>query len=464
MRILDVLTSPWAIHPEKLTEIRSIYQTHLHGPKIDWKAMKAQFGLMMSSEGDENYQVENGVAIIPVKGVLSKGLSLLAWLFGGSSMEQIGQDFQQALTDPEVTSILLDVDSPGGTVDGTEELANMIFNARGAKPIVAYCDGNMCSAAYWIASAADRIYISGDTIEVGSVGVLCSHIDQSEFDKMMGAKWTEITSGPYKRLASAHRPLSDKGASYLQEQVDYLAAIFTETALIRNRGLNEEQAVEISQAKTYYGKQAIEIGLVDGVSTYDDLIISAPAGVAAQNGNYSAKEESIVDINELKTKHPDVYAAALAEGKIVGAVEGETRGKAAGIDEGKAMGAAAERQRITDVRAQLIPGHEALIEQLAMDGKTTGPEAAAKVVAAEKALGVARLAALKDDGALGVAQPAAPDGAGEDAAAGKLSVEDQAKKDYAAKKDLRAEFVTEGAYVAYCKGVAEGKIKILGKK
>jgi signal peptide peptidase SppA len=283
MKILDVLTSPWAIQPQKLSEIKSIYQAHFHGEKIDWNAMKAQFGMILGGE-EEKYQVINGVAVIPVQGPLSKGSSLMSFLFGGGSMRGIGENIKAALADTMVNTIILDVDSPGGTVDGSEELAELIYQSRGIKPIKAYTDGDMMSGAYWIASAADEIFISGDTTMVGSVGVVGTHVDQSEWEKSMGEKWTEITSGPYKRAVSYHKPLDEKGTQYMQEQIDYLARVFTETALIRNRKMDEKQAAAVSEARIYIGKQAIEAGLVDGVSSMTELI-----------GKYSNPQAAIRD-------------------------------------------------------------------------------------------------------------------------------------------------------------------------
>jgi capsid assembly protease len=454
MKILDVLSSPWSICPEKMAEIRNIYHAHLRGPKIDWKDMEARVGLSLVGKPEELYQNMAGVAVIPVKGVLTKGMSFFSFLFGGSSMKQIGIAFQAALDDTAVKSILLDVDSPGGTVDGTEELAQAIFQARGQKPIAAYTDGMMASGAYWIASAADEIFISGDTVQVGSIGVVATHVDQSKSDEAYGEKWTEITAGKYKRIASSHAPLTDDGAAYIQDQVDYLYQNFVDT-VARNRGTSQEETLAMADGKIFIGKQAIEAGLVDGVEAFSDLI-----------NKLSTKEESIVNLQELKEKHPDVYAAAVAEGKIAGVAEGVTSGKTAGIDEGRALGAAAERQRIADVRAQLIPGHEALIDTLVMDGKTTGPEAAVKVLAAEKVVRQGKADAFRADGNLGVNQPAAPApgaDAAADAANANLPVEQRAKLAWDKSPDLRKEFADNfDNYLAFEKNA--DRIKILGRK
>jgi capsid assembly protease len=451
MKILDVLSSPWAICPEKMAEIRNIYHAHMRGPKIDWKDMEARVGISMTDKPAEQYQNMNGVAVIPVKGVLTKGMSFFSFLFGGSSMKQIGQAFQAALDDSQVKSILLDIDSPGGTVDGTEELGNAIFQARGQKPVTAFTDGMMASGAYWIGSAADRIYISGDTVMTGSIGVVATHVDQSKADAQFGEKWTEITAGKYKRIASSHAPLSEDGRAYIQDQVDYLYSNFVNT-VARNRGVSEDKALEMADGKIFIGKQAVEAGLVDGVEAFSDLV-----------NKLIAKEDSIVNLEELKTKHPDVYAAAVAEGKTAGIAEGETAGKSAGIEEGKSIGAAAERQRIIDVRAQLIAGHEALIETLVADGKTTGPEAAMRIVQAEKVVGQNRLAALKADGQLGVDQPAAPLPGTETVIDANLPIDQRAKAEWDKSPELRKEFSDQfDNFLAFKKN--EGRIKILSRK
>jgi signal peptide peptidase SppA len=207
MRIIDVLTSPWAIVPEKLFEIQEIYRTHLRGDKIDIEAIEAQTGKPLDNK-KERYQIVNDTAIIPIQGVIAKKMNLFTQISGGASTHLVGRDIKEALADDSIKSILLDIDSPGGTVDGTQELGDIVFAGRDKKPIIAYSDGMIASAAYWIGSAADKIYISGDTIDIGSIGVVASHVDYSEWEKKVGIKTTEIYAGKYKRIASDTKPLS----------------------------------------------------------------------------------------------------------------------------------------------------------------------------------------------------------------------------------------------------------------
>ncbi len=269
MKLLDVLCSPWAIILDRLQEIAEVYNTHLRGPKIDLSIFKTK-----GDQGDDQrtYQIENGVAIIEMDGIISKAMSFFSFLFGGVSTRGIEADFKKALNDPEVTSILFAIDSPGGTVDGTQELAELIYKSRGKKPIVAYTDGMMASAAYWIGSAADRIFISGDTTQVGSIGVVAIHQDISKAEEKFGIKTTEIVAGKYKRIASQHAPLTEEGKATIQDIVDHIYSVFVGD-VARNRGVSEEEAVGgMGDGRIFLGKKAIAAGLVDGVSTLENLI------------------------------------------------------------------------------------------------------------------------------------------------------------------------------------------------
>ena len=268
-KTLDALTEPWLIVPAKLAEIIDIYDHHLKREKVDFKAIKAQMG--ESDEEDQGYQVENGVAVMPLEGVISKRMNMFTHFSGGTSTQLFERDFKKALADPLVQSILLLVDSPGGSADGVQELANLIFENRDNKNIIAYTDGMMASAAYWISSAAENIFISGDTTQVGSIGVVAAHLDVSKAEEKMGVKTTEIVAGKYKRIASRYAPLTEEGKTAIQESVDHIYSVFVND-VAKNRGVTEEKALSMADGKVFMGKQAMEAGLVDGVSTLSALI------------------------------------------------------------------------------------------------------------------------------------------------------------------------------------------------
>lgn len=287
MRVIDILTSPWAVVPDKLFEIQSIYSRHLRGEKIDIKALEAKLGQPLQNEV-QGYETIDGVAVVPVDGVMSKRMNLFSKISGGASTEMIARDFRAALADPAVHAIILRIDSPGGSVDGTMELAQMIYAARGQKPIVALADGMAASAAYWVASAADHVYVSSATTAVGSIGVVATHVDYSESEKSAGIRVTEIYAGQFKRIASEHKPLSAEGRQYMQDTVDHLYSIFV-TEVAKHRGSDPETVHKnMADGRIFIGQQAIDAGLVDGVSTLDQLIADMGASQIAERQRAAA--------------------------------------------------------------------------------------------------------------------------------------------------------------------------------
>ena len=362
MKLLDVVTGPWAIQPEKLIEIQAIYATHLRGEKIDIDAVEKRLGRPLNNE-PQGYQIIDGVAVLPVNGVLGKRATLFTQVSGMASTEILGNDIKAALNDPQVSGIVLSVDSPGGTVDGTQTLADIVASARGVKPVVTLAGGCMCSAAYWIGASASEIYISSGTDQVGSIGVVSGHRDISGAEAAQGIKTTEITAGQYKRVASQYAPLSEAGRANIQETVDYLYSIFV-ADVAKARGVSEETVLKnMADGRVFIGQQAIDAGLVDGVSTLDGAISRVhqlAAGVAVKPTTSPKAEGEIMDRESILAAHPELAAAFRAEG------------------------ATAERERILSVEAQAMPGHDALIATLKADGKTTGAEAAMQILAAEK--------------------------------------------------------------------------------
>jgi len=304
MKLLDIMTAPWMIAPDKLAEIRAIYQAHIRGEKIDIKAIEAQLAIAIGerqSKEPYQYDIINGVAIIPVKGVVSKRSSLFSFFFSRASTTDIAIMFKDALSNQDVESILLDIDSPGGTVDGTQELAELIYSARGQKPIIAYTDGMMASAAYYIGAAADSIYISGDMPDIGSIGVAMMHLDYSANDEKYGFKETDIFAGKYKRIATGNRPLSKEGKEYLQDQVDYIYSVFVND-VAKYRGRSVEDVLEnMADGKIFIGRQALDAGLVDGVSTFDQLLNSTLPVLQREAGEAARLEKLNMEVrNGLK--------------------------------------------------------------------------------------------------------------------------------------------------------------------
>lgn len=384
MKLLDVLTAPWAIEPAKLVEIQSIYATHLRGEKIDIAAVEQRLGRPLANE-PRGYDIRDGVAILLLEGVIAKRANLMSQISGGVSTQLAERDLAQALADNAVHSIILAIDSPGGTVDGTQALADAVRAASAIKPVVAHASGTMASAAYWIGSAASAVYIADGTTNVGSIGVVTKHTDMSRAEGQKGVTTTEIYAGQYKRIASNHAPLSDAGRATLQAQVDYYYSLFVQ-AVATNRGVSADKVLsDMADGRIFIGQQAIDAGLVDGVSTLDALVAQLVrqhhaggqsvrrAGAAQQQVTQSRGTQMKMTREQLAQDAPELLASILAEG------------------------AAQERERIQAVEGQCIAGHEALIERLKYDGKTTAGEAAMAVNAAERKVRAGAAAALASD-------------------------------------------------------------------
>ena len=398
MNILDVLYQPWAIAPDRLTEIQAIYAAHLRGESIDIDAVEARIGRQLQNQ-PQGYQVQDGAALIPLRGVMAPRMNLMSQVSGGTSTELFVRDVKAALSDSAVKSIVLLVDSPGGAVAGTPAAAAAVMSARGVKPIATWSDGTIASAAYWVGSAAERVYMSSVVDTGGSIGVVAAHVDVSQREQALGIKTTEIVAGTFKRIASQHGPLTEPGRQSMQDQVDYLYSLFA-GGVANQRGVSVDQVIaDMADGRIFVGQQAIDAGLVDGIASLDDVIAEINDR-AATASRFSA---SLLSLPRISMDHNQAAADWAAENPEAAAVL-------------RAEGAAGERDRIAAVRGQARPGFEALIEQMAADGQTSGPEAAVRVIAAENQREANSARARLDDAIDAVPQGSAP--ALEDAGSG----------------------------------------------
>ena len=207
--------------------------------------------------------IRDGVAVIKVSGTLFRYANLMTRICGATSYELLAQDFNKAVQSPQIKGILLDIDSPGGEVNGCSELSDMIYQARGAKPIIAYASGACCSGAYWIASACDKI-LAADTAILGSIGVV------SIFEKDDEDKTIEIVSSqsPNKRPNIN----TEEGKAKIQARVDELAEVFI-AKVARNRGITAADVVKnFGAGDVSVGKSAVRSGLADGLSSFEAII------------------------------------------------------------------------------------------------------------------------------------------------------------------------------------------------
>lgn len=237
------------------------------------------------------------VAVIPIRGSLFRGTFF-------SDYDVIGDALDAALADTDVSSILLDVDSPGGEVRGMFDLADRIYEARGHKPIVALANDQATSAAYALASAADTV-VASPTASIGSIGVVAVHVDQSKATENAGMKMTEIASGKNKTALSPNRPLSALGRGILEKAVDSSAEQFFDL-VARNRGVSADE-VRAQEAGVFTAQEALDNGLVDRVAMRGAVLqeMTGPEAIGGEMGVSLSAEIPVTTVGDAGNTKPE---------------------------------------------------------------------------------------------------------------------------------------------------------------
>jgi len=222
--------------------------------------------------------IRDGVAVIPVRGPLFRHANLLCEVSGATSYETLRKDFQVALDDPQVKAILFDADSPGGDINGVNELSDAVYAARGKKPIVTYVSHLCASAMYWFGSAADRV-VCAETALLGSIGVLRVMVDDSGADEKAGRKTYTIVSA--QSPDKSDHPLDDKVLDRAKATATDECGIFIAT-VARNRGVTPERvASDFGKGDVLIGRRAVEVGLADEVGNFETTLAELAAQASA---------------------------------------------------------------------------------------------------------------------------------------------------------------------------------------
>ena len=267
---------PVAIHRDKAEVIMGALADRLgitHLFNADGRALTPQAFIYDDDEPrrrdyepDKGYDMAGPVAVIPISGTLVQKRGTLRPYSGMTGYDGIRQAFLTALEDDDVEGIVLDIDSPGGEVAGCFDLVDTIYQSRGDKPIHSILSESAYSAAYAIASAADKIWVPR-TGGVGSIGVICLHVDFSAALTDAGIKVTFITYGDRKADGHPEIPLSDEAFKRYQADINTMGELFVET-VARNRNVAASK-VRDTQAVTYLGAEGVAKGLADAVAAPD---------------------------------------------------------------------------------------------------------------------------------------------------------------------------------------------------
>jgi signal peptide peptidase SppA len=333
--ILSQLASqPWAMEPTHLANMASVLHRWASGEPASTEAMEVVRAGQAARQARKASAPTSGgtVAVLPLYGVVTQRSSAIDDVCGGVvSTEKFAQSFRDAMADDSVLGILIDLDSPGGSVFGTEDLANEIYKARGKKPIVGFVNSLCASAAYWIGSQCDELYSAAGGM-TGSIGVYTQHIDVSGAMEKSGIKQEFIAAGKYKIEGNSYGPLSDEARAFTQSQIDAYYSAFTK-AVARGRGVNVS-AVRggMGQGRCLLPADALAAGMINGISTMSDVVarivqLSRSAGSQARTNARSISTAQSGAMSHKSEQEEIELQRALRERQIQLAKAGAPLGK-----------------------------------------------------------------------------------------------------------------------------------------
>jgi|GEM_PF-1556436 len=280
-----------------------------------------------------NLKMVGRVGVVSVAGPLVNRDSWLNDVFGLTSYQSIRNALVYAATDPNVGAIVLDVNSGGGEVSGVSDTARLIstINAK-VKKVYAYAGDNMLSAAYWLGSAAGKVYGS-DTSEVGSVGVILTHKEYSKAFKEAGIGVTVMRAGEYKALANPNEPLTDKAKEQVQASLDSAYQVFASNVADARGVTMAHFEAKMGQGRVFHGEGAVQAGMSDGVLSFDALI---------------TKIEKSLDTSENRANNPSILHKGLSMPKVA-----LTEQQIAAIQSGAPLAAAAAAAEVVAPEAEV---------------------------------------------------------------------------------------------------------------
>jgi len=334
---------------------------------------KAQDDSNYESDTSSNkpYTVIDGIAIYKISGPLLTNGSWMSRMFGYAAYDDIRADLMQAASDPEVVDILLYMGTPGGSVFGVTDASDALTKIGAIKNLYVYSSKNVASGGYWLAANAGTLIGSPES-EWGSVGVIVTHFSYEKQLEEEGVSVTVIKSDELKAIGGPYKDLTDKEVSHIQAQVDQYNDLFQEHVRSKRPGVR----LASMKGETYIGSEALRMGLVDAVMSYDQTIdyIKSKRKVSTQTGGYRMKmtaEELKVALEAGATL--DSLGLSAEEAELIKGVEVETQEPEAKQEESLDVGAMQEQilmltAKVTEQESALAAAQE-LTARLETDGK-----------------------------------------------------------------------------------------------
>jgi signal peptide peptidase SppA len=374
-RDLILTQEPWAIAPEAMDGII--------GLAMDMAAGKI-FTLPQSEAPQSIMSVADGVATISITGPLLPTTDEFdRVMLGATSLDEVRSTVESAAADPAVTSIVLNIDSPGGTVRGTPEAADAIYEASKVKPVSAHTSGTMASAAYWLGSQATSVSMTRSA-SVGSIGVMVPHIDQSKRAEMLGVKVELFTTGKFKAAGFPGTSLTESQRELIQERINQVFGEFKSAVTRQGRMI----PAEAMQGQTFYGPQAESLGLATVVRSASQAGKAGSSPLRAVDTAEDGMSEQVASTpSEEVVASVETVVAEIANEAAPSAPEGEQEAAPESAPEGETESAPAEEPKeesateiIGDLKATLasLQGEIAALKanQLSIDEAVAAKAAA----------------------------------------------------------------------------------------
>lgn len=268
-RVLQaVAETPWAIMPGTLAAIVDLVAYRADGGQLTQQEIDARIG---SGPAHRGGHTAAAIAVLPLYGVLIPRATLLSEMSGGTSLERWGRSLEQAAADPDVTAILIDCHSPGGSTFLVAETAGKVRAARKRKPVWAIANALCASAAYHIASQAEELAATPSAI-VGSIGVYTAHDDLTGANEKLGIKTTLVHAGEHKTEGHPLQPLTPEAEAAMQQLVDDTMDLFVND-VAAGRGVSATNVREnYGKGRVYSAERARRAGMVDKVETLEATI------------------------------------------------------------------------------------------------------------------------------------------------------------------------------------------------
>src|SRR5450830_2004866 len=273
--LAQLASQAWAMHPDHLANLSNVLHRWAAGgsaaPDISAEIEAAQAA--RSGRKQSNAAVGGGIAVLPLYGVISQRASMVDEMCGagGTSTEKFTQSFRELMADDSIGGIIIDIDSPGGSVFGVADLCGEIMSARGVKPVYGVVNSLCASAAYWLGSACSQL-IAVQGSMTGSIGVYTQHVDMSGALEMEGIKAQYISAGKYKVEGNSYGPLDEEARAFTQSQIDAYYSAFT-SAVSKGRGAPIGQVRDgMGQGRCLMAADALAAGMVDAIDTFDGAV------------------------------------------------------------------------------------------------------------------------------------------------------------------------------------------------